>query len=243
MEKLKLGPNGGLLYCMEFLEQNIELVLQKLRKFQEDQFYFIFDCPGQVELYTHHDSMKNIIEILTKMNFRLAAINLVDSFYCNDASKFISVLLTSLSTMLQLALPHINVLSKMDLLEKYGKLPFNIEYYTDVLDLNYLVDGLKDDPFAKKYASLNEALVGVIQDYSLVSFNTLRVDNKESMLELMKVIDKANGYFYGGLSTEGEDVMQMMSKAVGADLRFNQPTDRGVSMQDVLTEMMEPKDR
>ena len=44
---------------------------------------------------------------------------------------------------LQLALPHINVLSKMDLLEKYGKLPFNIDYYTEVLDLNYLVQELK----------------------------------------------------------------------------------------------------
>jgi len=239
MEKLKLGPNGGLLYCMEFLEKNLELVVAKLKRYQEEGYYFVFDCPGQVELYTHHDSMKNIIETLTKMNFRLAAINLVDSFYCNDATKFISVLLTSLSTMLQLALPHINVLSKMDLLEKYGKLAFNLDYYTEVMDLTYLIEELKDDEFAKKYASLNEALVSVIQDYSLVSFSTLHVQNKESMLKLMKVIDKANGYFYGGLSTEGDDVMTMMSKTVGADLRFNQPTDSGVSMQDIVKEMME----
>jgi hypothetical protein len=53
---------------------------------------------------------------------QLCAVQLVDSHYCSDASKFISVLVTSLSTMLQLALPHINVLSKIDLVESYGEL-------------------------------------------------------------------------------------------------------------------------
>jgi hypothetical protein len=53
-------------------------------------------------------------------------VQLVDSHYCSDASKFISVLVTSLSTMLQLALPHINVLSKIDLVESYGELGISI---------------------------------------------------------------------------------------------------------------------
>ena len=38
----------------------------------------------------------------------------------------------------------------------------------------------------------------------------------------MKNIDRANGYFYGGLSEEGDDVMKMMSQAVGVDLTFNE---------------------
>ena len=41
------------------------------------------------------------------------------------------------------------------------------------------------------------------------------------MLNLMKIVDKANGYIYGGLSEESDDVMQMMSAAVGADMQFN----------------------
>lgn len=48
--------------------------------------------------------------------------HLVDSHYCADPAKFISVLCTSLSTMLHVELPHVNVLSKMDLMEQYGKL-------------------------------------------------------------------------------------------------------------------------
>lgn len=54
--------------------------------------------------------------------FKLTAVHLVDSHYCADPAKFISVLCTSLSTMLHVELPHVNVLSKMDLIEQYGKL-------------------------------------------------------------------------------------------------------------------------
>ena len=53
---------------------------------------------------------------------QLAAVHLVDSHYCSDPSKFVSVLLTSLSTMIQMELPHVNVLSKIDIIEQYGKL-------------------------------------------------------------------------------------------------------------------------
>ena len=52
--------------------------------------------------------------------------------------------------MLQLELPHVNVLSKVDLVEKYGKLDFNIDYYTEVQDLDYLLDRISDDPFTGK---------------------------------------------------------------------------------------------
>jgi hypothetical protein len=47
---------------------------------------------------------------------------LIDSYYCSVPSTYISAVLLSLSTMLHLELPHINVLSKIDLVEKYGKL-------------------------------------------------------------------------------------------------------------------------
>ncbi|XP_071820033.1 GPN-loop GTPase 2-like [Apostichopus japonicus] len=216
MENLKLGPNGGLIYCMEYLEKNLDWFKSQLEKFND--CYILFDCPGQVELYTHHDSVKRILAELQKWNFKLAAIHLVDSHYCSDPAKFISVLLTSLSTMLQMELPHVNVLSKVDLIESYGKLAFNLDFYTEVLDLSYLVDHLADDPFLKKFKKLNEAITGVVQDYSLVSFSTLNIKDKESVFNLMKVVDKANGYVFGDL--EERSVNKLMSVAVGADFEY-----------------------
>ena len=141
MTMLKLGPNGGLIYCMEYLEKNLDWLQEQLKAFEDH--YFLFDCPGQVELYTHNTAIRNIVAQLGKWNFRLAAVHLVDSHYCSDPGKFISVLLTSLSTMLQVELPHVNVLSKADLVEKYGKLPFNLDFFTEVLDLSYLLDQMK----------------------------------------------------------------------------------------------------
>ncbi|XP_072036008.1 GPN-loop GTPase 2-like [Amphiura filiformis] len=216
MDKLKLGPNGGLVYCMEYLEKNLDWLQGQLAKYQDH--YMLIDCPGQVELYTHHNSVKNIVTQLTKWNFKLVAVHLVDSHYCSDPSKFIAVLLTSLSTMLQMELPHVNVLSKVDLIESYGKLAFNLDYFTEVLDLQYLLQHLEGDPFLKKFKKMNEALVGVIQDYSLVSFATLNIQDKESILGVMKLVDKANGYVFGDL--EDRNMNALMSCAVGADFEY-----------------------
>ncbi|KAK2844358.1 hypothetical protein Q5P01_011017 [Channa striata] len=195
MEGLRLGPNGGLLYCMEYVEANLDWLENKLK--QHSDCYFLFDCPGQVELYTHQSSVKNIFSQLTKWNFRLSAVHLVDSHYCADPAKFIS----------------------MDLIEQYGRLSFNLDFYTEVMDLTYLLDHLAADPFFKKFRHLNEKLAEVIQDYSLVSFVPLNVQDKESMIQVLRAVDKANGYCFGDL--EERNLQAMMSAAVGADFQFN----------------------
>ena len=64
--------------------------------------------------------------------YRLAAVHLVDAHLCTDPAKYISALLLSLSSMLHLELPHVNLLSKIDLIEQYGKLQFNLDFYTEV---------------------------------------------------------------------------------------------------------------
>lgn len=44
-EELKYGPNGGLVYCMEYLIENIDWLMDELQEFAEDSFV-LFDCPG-----------------------------------------------------------------------------------------------------------------------------------------------------------------------------------------------------
>ena len=50
METMKLGPNGALMYCMEYLEKNLDWLEEKLdqsfSKEDVDEMYFLFDCPG-----------------------------------------------------------------------------------------------------------------------------------------------------------------------------------------------------
>ena len=44
MEEIKWGPNGGLVFCIEYLSQNMEWLEDDLSQFDEDG-YFLFDCP------------------------------------------------------------------------------------------------------------------------------------------------------------------------------------------------------
>lgn len=160
--------------------------------------------------------------------------NLVDSHYVADPAKFIAVMLMSLTQMIQLELPAINVLSKIDLIEQYGALrtsrpcpvsPFiyvkselvtnsdlsscslrtraalnlNLEYFTEGGQLEWLVQALEADPLMRRHGNLNRALAEVIEDFSLVAFHTLDIQNKESVLRLSQAIDKSNGYMYSGL--------------------------------------------
>lgn len=213
MEHYKLGPNGALIYCMEFLETNIKWLITKVLNLKD--YYLIFDCPGQVELYTHHNSLSRIVEKLGQNLLRLCSVHLVDSHHCSEPGKYLSSLMLCTSTMLQISLPQVNVMTKFDEMKKFSdRLAFNVDFYTEVLDLNYLLEKLDDDPFTAKYKKLNSALVSIIEDYSLVSFIPLDVSNKGLLLQVKNAIDKANGYIFGG--NEPQDVQTMLACALGA---------------------------
>ena len=104
-------------------------------------------------------------------------------------------MLIALSSMLHLELPQINVLSKIDLLEKFQSKPtFNLEFYSQVLDLSYLTELLDEDVFTSKYKKMNEGICSVIEDYALVSFVPLSIFDKSSLLSVLRATDKALGY-------------------------------------------------
>lgn len=150
-----LGPNGGLMYCMEYLEAHSEAIILQLQERlehstpatnDESRKYLIFDLPGQVELYTHSTCVQHVLHRLVKtLDLRLTAVQLVDAHYCTDASKFLSASLLGTTTMLRLELPTVNVLSKIDLLASYGELPMQLEYFTDCHDLDKILPFL-DNP-------------------------------------------------------------------------------------------------
>lgn len=215
MEELDLGPNGGLVYCMDYIDVNFDWLKEKLAALKNK--YVLFDFPGQVELYTHETSVHSLLHKLQSIGYRLAVVHLVDAHHCTDSSKFVSVVMLSLSSMVRLELPHINVLSKIDLMQQYGKLAFNLDFYTDVLDLRYLLNRLEEpddaddedqialEPrhvpistsrLAERFRRLNEVLVDVIEDYSLVSFVPLQIQDPMTLQKVVAAIDKANGYVF-----------------------------------------------
>lgn len=218
MEEYGLGPNGGMLYCIEYLEANFDWLLEQLDAVLEPMGgsgYIVIDTPGQAELWTNHDSLKRIVSKLLKLDYRLAAVHLTDAHAITDASKYIAAVLLALRAMLQLEMPHINVLSKIDTINGFGELPFNLDYYTEVQDLGYLLKTLEEEPRARKFAKLNSAMAELIEDFGLVGFETLAVEDKESMMSLVRLVDKVTGYVFMGDDTRGDNLAALFSSASG----------------------------
>ena len=94
VDEMKLGPNGGLVFCIEYLSENMEWLEDELSQFDEDG-YFIFDCPGnaycvffisgQIELFTHFSFLGDITTRLSEFGFRLISVYLVVARWGYDA--------------------------------------------------------------------------------------------------------------------------------------------------------------
>nr|GMD06536.1 GPN-loop GTPase 3 [Ipomoea batatas] len=167
MEELHLGPNGGLIYCMEHLEENLDdWLTEELDNYMDDD-YLVFDCPGQIELFSHVPVLKNFVEHLKRKNFNVCVVYLLDSQFITDVTKFISGCMASLSAMVQLELPHVNILSKMDLVTNKKDIDnyLNPEPQLLLADLNQRM--------APQFQKLNKSLIELVDQYSMVSFMPL----------------------------------------------------------------------
>ena len=99
------------------------------------------------------------MDILQQWNFRLCAVYLMDSHFLIDPAKFFGVCLTALSTMVQLELPHISILSKMDLLSKKEKK--EIDKYLDP-EVSTLVSELNAQSMTPQHHGLTMAIARLV---------------------------------------------------------------------------------
>lgn len=172
MEELGLGPNGALLYCMEFLQDSLDDWLGgELSAYGEDD-YLLFDCPGQVELYSHVSAFRSLADFLTGAGWHAAAVYCMDVQFAADPAKFVGGCLAALGAMVQLELPHVNVLTKVDLLPDGGR---------DALEAFLIPDGraLAADLAERRRARgganpsaarLDSAVCRLLDDWSMLAF-------------------------------------------------------------------------
>jgi len=120
--RVGFGPNGGLVFCLEYLADHLEWLRDELNEADpSDDAYVVVDCPGQIELYTHVPAMRDVVTALKSWGFHVAGVFLVDgAMVAGDASKYLSGLLLATAAMVQLEVPWINVLTKVDLISARG---------------------------------------------------------------------------------------------------------------------------
>ncbi|RMD45022.1 hypothetical protein DV735_g35, partial [Chaetothyriales sp. CBS 134920] len=168
MEEMSLGPNGGLLFCFEFLLQNLDFLAKAIEPLSEE-YLIIFDLPGQIELYTHIPLLPELVKYLSRMgplNINLCAAYLLEATFVMDKAKFFAGTLSAMSAMINIELPHINVLSKIDL----------------------AVDSIMT---GGSFKQLNRAVARLIDDFSMVSFLQLDVNDEDSVAAILSYIDDA----------------------------------------------------
>ncbi|TPX60124.1 hypothetical protein PhCBS80983_g01977 [Powellomyces hirtus] len=187
-EELGYGPNGGLIYCLEYLIQNIDFLEEELGHGEDD--YLLIDLPGQIELYTAHPIIPSLVSVLHRLDYRVCGVYLLDSTFIDSPPKFFSGVLSAMSAMVQLEIPHINVLSKCDLLSPAKAK--NIEKYLNP-ERDLLVDDLSSST-RPKFHALNEALVQLIEEYNMVSFLPLNVADEDSVEMVLSCVDNAVQY-------------------------------------------------
>jgi len=229
-DDLKFGPNGGLVFCMEYFAQNFEWVESELGDYDDD--YFLFDCPGQIELYTHIPVMRNLVNFLQNKDFRVCGVFLLDSHFLVDTAKYFSGSLAALSAMVTLEIPHINVMSKVDLLDKAARK--NMKRFLDPDAFSLLDDDDDEDedvagfqvsrstgvsssagpshstsssstphPLKRRFRQLTNALARVVDDFSLVRFVPLNISDENSIEEVFYSVNSAIQY------GEDHDVREM----------------------------------
>jgi len=201
-EELKLGPNGGLVFCWEYLMSNTDWLEEQINAGVEDGVeidddYILFDCPGQIELYTHMKVVRQFVDLLQTWNFRVCGVFLIDSHFMVDGAKFLSGAMAALSAMVNLEIPHVNVLSKIDLLGKEARKQLDVFLEPDTLALTSISPSESENNksvFDQKYAALSESLGRVLDDYSLVKFVPLDITNEENISDLFLTIDNTIQY-------------------------------------------------
>ncbi|KAI0442321.1 GPN-loop GTPase 3 like protein [Xylaria telfairii] len=222
MEEMGLGPNGGLIYCFEFLMENLDFLTDALDSLTEE-YLIIIDMPGQIELYTHVPILPALVRFLTRtgsLDIRLCAAYLLEATFVVDRAKFFAGTLSAMSAMIMLEVPHINVLSKMDLVKDQVRkkdLKRFINPDSGLLDddpadvARRAVEGknaleeLEEDATADLqdkdtlmrgagFRRLNKAVAGLIENFSMISYLKLDVQDEDSVGAILSYIDDCIQY-------------------------------------------------
>lgn len=192
MDELSLGPNGGLIYCFEYLMQNLDWLEEQVGTYEDD--YLVIDCPGQIELYTHFPLMQMLVDSLHKQDVKVAATYLLEAQFMDDRSKYFAGVLSATSAMINLEVPHINVMTKMDLVGtesvvSTGRKKKDLERYLEP-DPTLILDEINKDTNPKFHA-LNQAIVNLIEDHNLIQFIPLDITIEDSIDNLLSHIDNS----------------------------------------------------
>jgi hypothetical protein len=166
---------------------------KKNQKAFGDEDYLLIDCPGQIELYNHCSALRTLADYLRAQGWSVAAVYCLDAtfFAGGDASKFIAGALQALAAMVRLELPHVNVLTKMDLVAPEDRRAVDELLIPDGKALAEQLSAVATGP---QFRRLNTAVASLLDEFSLISFLPLDSTDEESLGVVLGNLDMALQY-------------------------------------------------
>eukprot|EP00746_Dinoflagellata_sp_MGD_P150766 gnl/MRDRNA2_/MRDRNA2_82555_c0_seq2.p1 gnl/MRDRNA2_/MRDRNA2_82555_c0~~gnl/MRDRNA2_/MRDRNA2_82555_c0_seq2.p1 ORF type:complete len:266 (+),score=4.49 gnl/MRDRNA2_/MRDRNA2_82555_c0_seq2:92-889(+) len=183
MEALRLGPNGGLMYCMEYFEDNLDHWFNKEITNYGEGDYLLIDCPGQIELFSHISVFRSLTDYLQKDGWKVGTVFALDAHFILENVKFIFAAMQVMSAMALLELGQINLLTKIDL----STAKCSVSRFL-CPDTPALVSDLTDS-LGPRFRKMNQELSRVIDEYSLVRFWPLDLTSDESITSVLSRMD------------------------------------------------------
>ena len=190
-EELELGPNGSLMFCLQYVAKNIDWLFKQLKNHSES--YFIIDLPGQVELYTCHDALSFILNSLNKSGISLCCVHLVDASIACTASNFVSLCLLSLDCFFGIALPTVQLISKADLLGRGCVFPGRLEDFLIPSEPDTINHYLNKET-GNGRQELNKVVAELISTTSFLSFGLCSIEEKRTLFDVLCRVDEALGF-------------------------------------------------
>lgn len=111
MMEFNLGPNGAQIVAADLLLENMSSIQKALGEF--DDYYVVFDTPGQIELFAFRTASPLLVESLTEGKASIAFIS--DAVLSSSPSGFISQKLLYGSVISRFFKPSLHVINKTDL--------------------------------------------------------------------------------------------------------------------------------
>jgi GTPase SAR1 family protein len=133
-EQYELGPNGALIAATDILVTKIDDIKQEIEGFNAD--YIIVDTVGQMEVFAYRSSG---LLFVTALSSKSVVVHLIDALLAKTPASFVSMVLLGASLKIRFPVPHITVLSKIDLIseEKIERICkwSNPEFLADALEI------------------------------------------------------------------------------------------------------------
>lgn len=191
MKEYNLGPNGAQILSADLLALNAKVLRERLGEYRAD--YVLFDTPGQLELFVFRNVGRVIVEEIGKENSIL--LFLIDPSLSTTPTNFVSQLMLSAITQFRIDIPIINILTKIDMVDK--------EALNMIIEWGKNSEKLKNDLLIKHpslYYQLSEKMINVIEEMQAHT-NMIPISSEtwEGMEDLYSNIQQI---FYGGEDLE-----------------------------------------